>query len=78
MADLISEFLRITAGNLKDLDDLLIRVMGWLSWTWTVIKERGNSFFQMGTVFFGNFLQKRKRFEETSPHLLTESCPRPT
>ena len=69
MADLISEFLRITAGNLKNLDDLLIRVMGWLSWTWTVIKERCNSFFQMGTVFFGNFLQKRKSFEETSSPL---------
>ena len=67
VADLISQFLGITAGNLEDFENLLIRVMGGLSWTWAVIKKGGNSFFQMGTVFLGNLLQKRKTFEETSP-----------
>ena len=69
VTDLISKFLWLTAGNLKDPDDLFICIMSWLSRTWAIIKERRNSIFQMGTVLFSNLLQKGKSFKETPPPL---------
>lgn len=67
MAGLIPQFLWITAGSFEDFDNLFIRVMHGLSWTWAVIQEGGHSFFQTGRVFFGNFLQKREPFNKAAP-----------
>lgn len=69
MADLISQPFWIAAGNFKDFDDLLIRVMRRLSGTRAVIQERGNCLCQFGWIFFRNFLEKRKFLDETASPL---------
>lgn len=76
MADFISQFRWVTAGNLKDLDDLPIRVMLGLPRARIVVKERRDRIFQMRKILFSNRLQQRKLFDETSPPFTDRVLPK--
>lgn len=76
MAGLIPQSLRIPAGNLKDLDDLLVCIMHRLSGARAVIKESRNSLLQAGRVFFGNLLQKGEFFNKAAPPFADRILPK--
>lgn len=65
-------------GWLKSFDNLFCSCNAWVAWAQTVIQESGDSFFQVGKIFLGNLLQKRKFSVKHSNHLLKESCLRAT